>query len=239
MANPPKPWKVEYAKSSRSSCKTCKKTIDKEKLRLGKMVQATQFDGFMPMWNHADCILRKSNQIKLVDDVEGLETLRWEDQQRIRKYVEGSAQLNSSSPAFTECGVEVSPTSRAACRSCSQKIMKGEIRISTKPEGQGARSLAQKLSKKRRENPYKNQHPKVGPRGKEPVESDQKSKLSKAGVHACTNKTDSENKDENSKASVLESQLETQTRMLWALKDDLKKHVTTSELREMLEANNQ
>ncbi|GFY99586.1 hypothetical protein Acr_13g0009860 [Actinidia rufa] len=40
MANPTKPWKVEYAKSARSSCKTCKSTIDKEKLRLGKMVQA-------------------------------------------------------------------------------------------------------------------------------------------------------------------------------------------------------
>lgn len=44
-----KPWKAEYAKSSRSSCKTCKTPIDKEVLRLGKMVQATQFDGFMPV----------------------------------------------------------------------------------------------------------------------------------------------------------------------------------------------
>lgn len=35
----------------------------------------------------------------------------------------------------------------------------------------------------------------------------------------------------------LENQLETQTKELWALKDDLKKHVTTAELREMLEAN--
>lgn len=49
MASPPKPWKAEYAKSSRSSCKTCKNPIDKETLRLGKMVQATQFDGFMPV----------------------------------------------------------------------------------------------------------------------------------------------------------------------------------------------
>lgn len=62
-----------------------------------------------------------------VDDVEGLETLRWEDQQRIRKYVEGGAQTNSTSPAVMEYGVEVSQTSRAACRSCNQKIMKGEV----------------------------------------------------------------------------------------------------------------
>lgn len=49
MASPPKPWKAEYAKSSRSSCKTCKSPIDKETFRLGKMVKATQFDGFMPV----------------------------------------------------------------------------------------------------------------------------------------------------------------------------------------------
>lgn len=49
MANPPRPWKAEYAKSGRSSCKTCKSPIDKEQLRLGKMVTATQFDGFMPV----------------------------------------------------------------------------------------------------------------------------------------------------------------------------------------------
>lgn len=46
-------------------------------------------------------------------------------------------------------------------------------------------------------------------------------------------------KDELSKASELESQLEAQTKALWALKDDLKKHVSTGELREMLEANDQ
>lgn len=39
--------------------------------------------------------------------------------------------------------------------------------------------------------------------------------------------------------SVLESQLEMQSKALWALKDDLKKHVTTSELKEMLEVNDQ
>lgn len=41
------------------------------------------------------------------------------------------------------------------------------------------------------------------------------------------------------RASDLESKLESQTKELWALKDDLKKHVTMVELREMLEANGQ
>lgn len=61
MASPPKPWKAEYAKSSRSSCKTCKSPIEKEILRLGKMVQATQFDGFMPV-KFPEFVLFNENQ---------------------------------------------------------------------------------------------------------------------------------------------------------------------------------
>ncbi|KAL8548020.1 hypothetical protein ACS0TY_007353 [Phlomoides rotata] len=285
MANPPKPWKAEYAKSSRSSCKTCKTPIEKEILRLGKMVQATQFDGFMPMWNHASCILRKANQIKSVDDVEGIELLRWEDQQKIRKYVDsvGSAVAsNTSASAVVECGVEVSKTSRANCRICNQKIMKGEIRISTKPEGQGPRSLTwnhakcyletslafqlKKLSgwdslsdsdhatllslvkkntstsKGTKAEPEEQSTSKGNAKRKNAHESDQKSKIAKPGGDASSSKTPSlrdSKEDGNSKASALENQLETQTKVLWALKDDLKKHVTTSELREMLELNEQ
>ena len=62
-----------------------------------------------------------------IDDVEGLELLRWEDQQRIRKYVDGGGPSNASTAAVIERGVEVSQTSRASCRNCGQKIMKGEV----------------------------------------------------------------------------------------------------------------
>uniref|UniRef100_A0A452XNZ3 PARP-type domain-containing protein n=1 Tax=Aegilops tauschii subsp. strangulata TaxID=200361 RepID=A0A452XNZ3_AEGTS len=55
-APPPKAWKAEYAKSGRSSCKSCKSPIAKDALRLGKMVQATQFDGFMPVRNTASLL---------------------------------------------------------------------------------------------------------------------------------------------------------------------------------------
>ena len=49
MAAPEKPWKAEYAKSARAACRTCKTNIGKEILRLGKMVQSSHFDGFMPV----------------------------------------------------------------------------------------------------------------------------------------------------------------------------------------------
>lgn len=291
MANPQKAWKAEYAKSARSSCKTCKSIIDKEILRLGKMVQAKQFDGVMPMWNHASCILKKANQIKFIDDVEGIESLRWEDQQRIRKYVEegggggndggsGSGPPSAKAAKAMEYGIERSQTSRATCKSCSEKIMKGEVRISSKPDGQGPRGLAwhhancfmdlnpsvqvDKLSgweslaapdqavvhslvKKvpstaktgiknegKEDEELQQSSSKAGAKRRKDISGDQKSKVAKSEEDASTSRAASAKND-----SELDSKLESQSKELWALKDDLKKHVTTVELRAMLEANSQ
>ncbi|RDY02952.1 Poly [ADP-ribose] polymerase 1, partial [Mucuna pruriens] len=297
MSNPQnqKPWKAEYAKSGRSSCRTCKSPIASETLRLGKMVQSSKFDGLMPMWHHAACILKKANQIKLVEDVENLESLRWEDQQKIRKYIEsgggagGATKSNSSAVKDTEGGIEVSQTSRATCRDCSQKIIKGEVRISTKPDGQGAKGLAwhhakcllelspsikvDKLSGwnnlsssdqsavsdmakkgcsmnkgggsgtniKTEEGKESTQHTSKGgiKRGKD-ADGERKSKVAKAkGEMSAGSAVSVKNYNVPGEACDLENRLEAQSKELWALKDDLKKHAATIELREMLEANGQ
>ncbi|XP_054820608.1 poly [ADP-ribose] polymerase 1-like [Prosopis cineraria] len=287
MANPQKPWKAEYAKSGRSSCKTCKSAIDKETFRLGKMVQATQFDGFMPMWHHAGCILKKPKQIKSTDDVEGIEVLRWEDQQKIREYVESAAQSKPNTIKDIEYGIEVSQTSRATCKHCAQKIIKGEVRISSKPDSQGAKGLswhhanclmelspsiqveklpgwdglspsdqsavnaiAKKLHCKQgggadieaREikDVRCESTSKAGTKRRNDASSNPKSKVAKAEGDASEGMVASVKKAKDSrKASDLENRLEAQTKELWTLKDDLKNHVTTAELRLMLEINGQ
>lgn len=61
--------------------------------------------------------------------MEGLESLRWDDQQRIRKYVEDAVVSSSAAVQDVECGVDVSPSARATCRSCKEKIAKGEVRL--------------------------------------------------------------------------------------------------------------
>lgn len=68
------------------------------------------------------------------EDVEGLDALRWEDQQMIRDYAEaggggggGSAVAQIKSGGNAVYGVEVAQASRATCKHCSQKIMKGEV----------------------------------------------------------------------------------------------------------------
>ncbi|CAO2826568.1 unnamed protein product [Amaranthus hypochondriacus] len=285
MAAPEKPWKAEYAKSARAACRTCKSNIGKEILRLGKMVQSSHFDGFMPMWHHATCIMKKANQIKLVDEVEGIESLRWEDQQKIRKYVDSNGPASGAvagPPAAN--GIEVSPTSRATCKSCSQKIMKGEVRISTKIDGQGARSLTwyhakcfmesfpstllEKLSGweilssvdqasiqsaakgkapsadsglKSSGKHVKEPKARDGAKRKSAGDSDQQTKIVKTDADVVMRKCGTQTKSLVSDAdkAALETKLEAQTRALWDLKDNLKKFVSTLELRQMLEANDQ
>lgn len=59
-----------------------------------------------------------------------MELLRWDDQQLIRKYVEGGGPSKDTAKnvsAVVDCGIEVSQTSRATCKHCSQKILKGEV----------------------------------------------------------------------------------------------------------------
>lgn len=76
-------------------------------------------------------------------------------------------------------------------------------------------------------------------RGKD-AEGEQKSKVAKAkGDVSASRAASVKNANDSGEACDLENRLETQSKELWALKDDLKKHVTTAELREMLEANDQ
>ncbi|XP_072988764.1 poly [ADP-ribose] polymerase 1 isoform X1 [Typha latifolia] len=279
--NPPKPWKAEYAKSGRSSCKSCKNAIAKDQLRLGKMVTATQFDGFMPMWNHATCIFKKGSQIKSFDDVEGIDLLRWDDQQKIRKYIDDGSSTKAV-VSNDECAIEVSQTSRATCRRCNQKIMKGTIRVSAKPEDQGARGLAwhhvscfmemfpsmrvekllgwntltlqdketvcaivKKDTCKNIPDDLSQQKTSKGAKRKQIRGDENTCKVSKSegnssAVRILSKGSDLESSEHvTSSPSELERKLKEQSDALWNIKDNLKKHVTTAELREMLEANGQ
>ncbi|XWS76286.1 hypothetical protein CRYUN_Cryun01aG0162600 [Craigia yunnanensis] len=199
------------------------------------------------MWNHANCILRKANQIK-----------SYEDQQRIRNYVEAGGPSNTKAvtPTAMEYAIEVSQTSRASCKRCTQKIMKGEVLISSKPEGQGSKGLVwihakcfmelspathvEKLP--RWENLSSSDQAPVcalvkkvpaakNGKGTEVPEDKQPQSASRAGTKCKKDVGD----DQKSKVTKLEGD----TKELWSLKDELKKHVTTAELSEMLEANGQ
>lgn len=88
------------------------------------------------------------------------------------------------------------------------------------------------------EEPLQESTSRGGAKRKRDANSDQKLKIAKNEVDES--KKNAENlRGKCAQASDISKLLEAQTKELWALKDDLQKHVTTTELRQMLDANNQ
>ncbi|EFN89653.1 DNA ligase 3 [Harpegnathos saltator] len=99
-----KSFVVERAKSGRAKCKKCKCTIEKDELRIGKLV-VSFFDGkLMPAWHHVTCIIevfakQRATTKRIEDpekDVKGWERLSDEDKQLVLDKLE---ELERSSPA--------------------------------------------------------------------------------------------------------------------------------------------
>ncbi|XP_049305863.1 poly [ADP-ribose] polymerase isoform X3 [Bactrocera dorsalis] len=135
------PYKSEYAKSGRASCKMCKCSIAQGSLRLAAMVQSAFHDGKQPMWFHEDCFFKKQRP-QSVGDIENFENIRFEDQERIKLKIEKSSEVSADSSAkkgkkrgtaevnaLKDFGIEYAKTSRATCRGCEQKILKDQVRI--------------------------------------------------------------------------------------------------------------
>lgn len=79
-----------------------------------------------------------------------------------------------------------------------------------------------------------------GTKRKKAEADQQKTKIPKAeGSMTATSKNGSGSENCKSGGLDVDKLLEEQTKALWTIKDDLKKHVTTAEMREMLEANGQ
>eukprot|EP00117_Sycon_ciliatum_P025830 scpid32102/ scgid21352/ Poly [ADP-ribose] polymerase 1; NAD(+) ADP-ribosyltransferase 1; Poly[ADP-ribose] synthase 1 len=135
------PFKAEYAKSGRSSCKACKSAISKDSLRLAKMVQSPHFDGKMPTWFHIACFFKK-NAISSQGDIGGFDGLRWDDQQMMKQRIAGGGGAVGGSVAAptgkvadrlrtrADLQVEYAKSNRAMCNGgCGANIAKNEVRI--------------------------------------------------------------------------------------------------------------
>ncbi|CAH1168782.1 unnamed protein product [Phyllotreta striolata] len=141
------PYFAEYAKSGRASCKGCRAPIAQSTLRIAVMVQSPHFDGKNPNWHHFDCFFNKQRP-KSTDEIDHFESLRLEDQDKIKAKVgvaaiaivpdkKGKKRANDSSvklkkEALKDFRIEYAKSGRAMCRGCEQKILKDEVRISKK-----------------------------------------------------------------------------------------------------------
>ena len=103
----------------------------------GKMVKSQHFDGFQPNWHHASCLMEKPGSLKNdIAGIEGWETLRPEDQKRLRDYIGGNASSSLSAPGPVvgssnagECfPIEYAKSNRSTCKGCLKTIDKDAVR---------------------------------------------------------------------------------------------------------------
>ncbi len=73
-------WRVEYAKSSRSTCRGCEWSIEKGSIRVGE--PSMYRDHLTYKWYHIDCAQEKGFRL---DPVEGLEDLTQEERIKLLK----------------------------------------------------------------------------------------------------------------------------------------------------------
>lgn len=145
------PYRAEYAKSGRSKCKGCKVEIPKGDMRIASMTQSPFFDGKQANWFHGNCFFTR-NRPTAVGEIAHYDSLRWEDQEKITKRIaEGPAGLPPTSAKKGKGGgkkagkgevvdgtllgdfrTEYAKSGAAKCRTCEEKIAKGEVRICKK-----------------------------------------------------------------------------------------------------------
>ncbi|KAL5965047.1 Poly ADP-ribose polymerase 1 [Taenia solium] len=108
-------YQAEYAKSGRSSCRSCKSTIAKDALRIGSLVQSHIFDGKMTLWYHYSCFF-KNSKILQTSDIKNFDGLKFEDQEKIRK------EIRSGSFRLSNFSIKHNPDNSDKCSICSKHI---------------------------------------------------------------------------------------------------------------------
>lgn len=259
-------YRAEYSKSARASCRSCKSTIAKDVLRIAALVQSPMFDGKMAQWYHFMCFFGKQRP-QSVDQIEHFESLRYDDQQKIKEKIEqlGSAIVPTTSkgkgkgkkrdaPASgstKDFTLEYAKSSRAICRGCEIKIMKEEVRISKKDYTSeigmkyGGQDMWHHLScfaKLRSELKFfagGDQLPGFNSLNKADKAEVLKQLPAIKQEEPPVKKLKTEDAVDGKSEDNLEKQLKTQSDIMFKYRDRLKKHLNKQELYNLLEENNQ
>ncbi|CAM4960663.1 unnamed protein product [Rotaria socialis] len=96
------------------------------------MVQSGKFDGKVPNWYHSHCFLEK---VKLIDPkiIKGFDELRWDDQDAIRHLIqENSTALSCENDPNETFSVQYAKSNRSTCHGCDASIDKDILRLSRK-----------------------------------------------------------------------------------------------------------
>ena len=133
-AGPPEelpPYVIEGARSGRSRCKTCRRTISKGTLRIGILVEGPYGTGYM--WHHLNCAARRHTQ-RLV---EAYEQEAWNNAKEpptklpkldeLTKLKDESEERRKKRKPIPH--VELAPSGRSSCKQCGELIEKGAPRV--------------------------------------------------------------------------------------------------------------
>ncbi|XP_038073541.1 poly [ADP-ribose] polymerase 1-like isoform X2 [Patiria miniata] len=252
------PFAAEYAKSNRSKCKDCGEMICKDDLRLALMVQSPFFDGMQPNWYHFDCFWKVvKSAVKSTGDIAHFDALRWDDQEKIRGCISTGGTTKDK---FTSVGtledftVEYARSNRSSCHGlkCHSKIDKDEVRVgvgytSETPGGDaysGTRwyhlncfLVPENFAEVEWKDAYavemitgfKQLKPKDRKTLTEKFPAKRKAKQSVDEPDAKKTKVVDEEKEK----------LKAQSNFIWKIRDELRKNVSQSFLKELLAANDQ
>ncbi|KAM7298231.1 poly [ADP-ribose] polymerase 1 [Ixodes scapularis] len=91
--------------------------------------QSPMFDGKVPHWYHFMCFFSKQRP-KSVGDIDKYGTLRYEDQKRIQEKIESKMAAGTTADDLRDFSTEYAKSNKSTCKGCSEKIAKGEVRIS-------------------------------------------------------------------------------------------------------------
>ncbi|KAL2944552.1 Polynucleotide 3'-phosphatase ZDP [Bienertia sinuspersici] len=79
---------AEYAKSNRSTCKTCSDSIAANTLRFGVVTRDKRKGIDMTKWHHFKCFSFDTHSLSSVDSIRGFDSLKSDDQEVVKKLVE-------------------------------------------------------------------------------------------------------------------------------------------------------
>ncbi|MFH0944181.1 MAG: hypothetical protein V2A76_03200 [Planctomycetota bacterium] len=120
-------YKIEMARSGRSKCKTCRRPIQKEKLRIGVLIQGPFGPGYL--WHHLTCAARRR-----LEDVEAAyAALAWPEGlelptlESLQKLVEEGERKKAEKPKAPYA--ERAPTGRSKCKHCGEMIEQNSFRV--------------------------------------------------------------------------------------------------------------
>jgi ribosomal protein L37AE/L43A len=121
------PYLIEAARSSRSKCRTCKRKIDKDLLRIGILLEGPYGTGYL--WHHLNCAARRR-----FEDVEAAyEEVAWADGvdvpplDELKKLQEAAEKKKADKKESP--WAERAKSGRSKCKHCEETIAKDSWRV--------------------------------------------------------------------------------------------------------------